>query len=195
MSFLWQLLPFAVVVQLLSHVQLFATPGTTACHASLSITNSRSLLKCMSSQSMMPYNHLILCYPLLLLTSFFLSIRVFSRESALPMWWPIYWNFRFSINFPMNIQGWFPLGLTSWISLQSKGLSNISNTTVWKSQFFGAQPSLWSNSHIHIWLITGNTIALTGQTFVDKVIFLVFNLLFKLVIAFLSRSKQALLLS
>ena len=153
MSFLWQLLPFAVVVQLLSHVQLFATPGTTACHASLSITNSRSLLKCMSSQSMMPYNHLILCYPLLLLTSFFLSIRVFSRESALPMWWPIYWNFRFSINFPMNIQGWFPLGLTSWISLQSKGLSNISNTTVWKSQFFGAQPSLWSNSHIHTWLL------------------------------------------
>ena len=95
MSFLWQLLAFAVVY-LLSRVRLFATPWTGACQASLSITNSRSLLKCMSSQSVMPSNHVILCYLLPLLPSFFPSIRVFFRESALPIRWPKYWSFSFS---------------------------------------------------------------------------------------------------
>ena len=97
----------------------------------------------------MPSNHLILCRPLLLLPSIFPSIKVFSNESALRIRWPKYWSFSFSISLPMNIQDWFPLGWTGWISLQSKGLSRVFSTTVQKHQFFGAQLSLWSNSHIH----------------------------------------------
>ena len=97
--------------------------------------------------------YLILCHPLLL-PSVFPSIRVFSDELALRIRWPKYWSFSFSISTSMNIQGWFPLGLTGLISLLSKGLSRaFSNTTVQKHQFFGAQPSLWSNSHIHTWLL------------------------------------------
>ena len=84
--------------QSLSHVQLFATPWTAACQASLSITNSQSLLKLMSIESMMPSNHLILCRPLLFQPSIFLSIRVFSNESILRIRWPKYWNFSFSIS-------------------------------------------------------------------------------------------------
>ena len=106
-------------VQLLSCVQLFATPWTAAQQASLSITSSWSLLKLTSIESVMPSNHLILCYPLLLP-----SIRVFSNESALRIRWPKDWSFSFSIS-PSNIQDWFPLGWTGWISLQSKGLSRI----------------------------------------------------------------------
>ena len=87
-----------------------------------------------------------LCHPLLL-PSIFPSIRVFSNESALHIRWPKYWSLSFSIVFPMNIQGWFPLALTGLIFLQSKGLSRVfSSTTVWKHQFFSAQTSLWSNS-------------------------------------------------
>ena len=96
---------------------------------------------------------------------------------------------------PMNIQGWFPLGFTGLISLQSKGLSRVfSNTTIQKHQFFSAQPSLWSNSRIHMWLTTGKTIALTRQTFVVKVMSLLFNMLSRFVIAFLRRSKCLLIL-
>ena len=96
---------------------------------------------------------------------------------------------------PMNIQGWFPLGFTGLISLQSKGLTRVfSNTTIRKHQFFSAQPSLWSNSHIHMWLTTGKTIALTRQTFVVKVMSLLFNMLSRFVIAFLRRSKCLLIL-
>ena len=96
---------------------------------------------------------------------------------------------------PMNIQGWFPnLGLINLISLLSKGLSRIfSSTTVWKHQFFGAQPSLWSGSHIVTWLLEGNTITLTLQTFVGKVMSLVLNTLCKFVIAFPPRSKRLLI--
>ena len=91
---------------------------------------------------------------------------------------------------PMNIQDWFLLGLTGWISLQSKGLSRVfSNTTVQKHQFFGAQLSLWSSSH----MTTGKTIALTRRNFVDKVMSLLFNMLLKFVIAFLPRSKRLLI--
>ena len=112
--------------------------------------NYLSFLRLMSIESVMPSNHLILCHPLLLLPSVFPNIRVFSNESALCIRWPKYWS---SI-LPMNIQDWFPLGLTGLISLQSKGLSRVfSNTTVQKHQFFCAQPSLWSNSHIHTWLL------------------------------------------
>ena len=89
---------YCIVAQLLSHVQLFAIPWTAACQASLSITNSQSLLKLMSIKSMMPSNHLILCHPLLLLPSIFPSIRVFSNESALHIRWPKYWSFSFSIS-------------------------------------------------------------------------------------------------
>ena len=90
----------------------------------------------------------------------------------------------------MNIQDWFPLGLTGFISLLSKGCSRVfCNTTVQKHQFFRVQPSLWSNSHIHTWLLEKN-IALTRQTFVDKGMSLLFNILSRLVIAFLPRSKH-----
>ena len=138
-------------VQLLSHVRLLATQWTAACQASLFITNSRSLHKFMSIESVMPSNHLILCRPLLLLLSIFPSIRVFSTESVLCIRWPKYWSFSFSVSPSNEYSGLiFPLGWTGWISLQSKGLSRVfSNTTVQKHQFFDTQLSLWSNSHIH----------------------------------------------
>ena len=140
-------------VQSLSHLWVFATPWTAAHQASLSITNSHSLLKLMSIELVMPSNHFILCCPLLL-PSIFPSIRVFSNESGLPITWPKYWSFSFSISPSLNTQGWSPLGWTGWISLHSKGLSRVfSNTTVQKHQFFGAQLSLESNSHIHTWLL------------------------------------------
>ena len=139
-------------VQLLSHVWLFETPCTAVFQACLSITNSWSLVKLMFIESMMPSNHLILCRPLLLLPPIPPSIRVFSNESTLRMRWPKYWNFSFSIILPMNTQDWSPLEWTGWVSLQSKGPSRVfSNTTVQKHQFFSAQLSSQSNSHIHTW--------------------------------------------
>ena len=138
-------------LQSLSHVRLFVTPWIAARQASLSITNSQSLPKPMSIKSVMPSSHLILCCPLLLLPPILPSIRVFSNESTLHIRWPKYWSFSF-ISLPMNSQDWSPLGWTGWISLQSKGLSRVfSNTTVQKQQFFGAQLSSQSNSHIHTW--------------------------------------------
>ena len=129
---------------------LTVTPWTAALQASLSITISRSLLKLMSTESVMPSNHLILCRPLLLPPSIFPSIRVFFNESALGIRWPRYWSFSFIISPSNEYSGLISL-LTGWISLQSKGLSRVfSNTTVQKHQFFGAQPSLCSNSHICI---------------------------------------------
>ena len=143
----------SVVAQSLSHVQLFATPWTAACQGSLSFTISWSLCKLMSIESIMPSNHLILCHPLLL-PEIFPNVRVFFSESTLHNRWPKYWSFNFSISPPMNIQGWFPLGLTGLITLLSRGLSRVfPSTTVWRHQFFGAQSSLWSNSHIHRWLV------------------------------------------
>ena len=137
-------------VQLLSHVWLFANPWTAAHQASLSITNSQSLLKLMSIESVMPSSHLILCR-LLLPPSIFPTIRVFFSESVLPIRWPKDWNFSFSIVLPVNIQDWFPLGWTGCISLQSKGLSRVfSNTTVQKHQFFWAQLSLITSSNFLI---------------------------------------------
>ena len=127
------------------------TPWTAACQASLSITNSWNLLKLVSIESVMPSNHLILCHSLLLPPSIFRSIRVFFKESVLHNRWPKYWSFSFSISPCNEYSGLIPLGLTGWISLQSKGFSRVfSNTTVQKHQFFSAQPSLWPNSHIHI---------------------------------------------
>ena len=134
---------FVGSVQSLSHIQLFATPQTAARQASLSIANSRSLPKLMSTELVMLSNHLIPCCPLLLLPSVFPRIRIFSNESALHIRWPKYWSFSFSISPSVNIQDWFPLGWTGWMSLQSKGLSRVlSNTTVQRHQFFDAQFSL-----------------------------------------------------
>ena len=125
-------------VQLSSVVSDSATPCAAACQVSLPITNSWSLLKLLSIESVMPSNHLLLC-PLLLLPSIFPSIRVFSNESVLRIRWPKYWSLSLASVLPMNIQDGFPLGLTGWISFKSKGLSRVfSNTTVQKHQFFGA---------------------------------------------------------
>ena len=137
-------------VQPLSHVRLFATPWITACQASLSITNSRSSLRLTSIESVMPFSHLILCRPLLLLPPIPPSIRVFSNQSTLRMKWPKYWSFSFIIIPSKEIPGLISFRMTGWISLQSKGLSRVfSNTTVQKHQFCGAQPSSQSNSRIH----------------------------------------------
>ena len=146
-------------VQLLSRVRHSVTLWTTARQASLSITNSWSLLKLMSIESVMPSNHLILCCPLLLRPSIFPSyLQSFPESRSFPMSQIVIWGSQ-SIGasasasvLPMNIQDWFPLGWTGCISLESKGLSRVfSNTTVQKHQFFGTQLSLESNSHIHTW--------------------------------------------
>ena len=141
-------------VQSLSRVQLFATPWTAACQASLSTTNSQSLLKLMSIELVMSSNHLIFCHPLLLPPSIIPNIRIFSNESVLHIRWPKDWSFSFNICPSNEYAGLIIFRRTGWISLQSKGLSRVfSNTTVLKHQFFGAQLSLLSNSHIHTWLL------------------------------------------
>ena len=125
-------------------------PWTAARQASLSIINSQSFLNLMSIESVMPSNHLILCHPLLLLPSIFPSIRIFASSQFF-----ISWGQRIGASasvLPMDIQDWFPLGLTGLISLQSKGLSVVfSNTTVQNHQIFIVQFSSQSNSHIHTW--------------------------------------------
>ena len=153
MPLLFICLTVLLLFSLLSPDWLFATPWTAVPQASLSFTISQSLLKLMSIELVMLSNHLILYCPLLL-SSVFPSIRVFSSELALRIRWQ---SIRISASasvLPVNIQDWFPLGLTGLISLKSKGLSRIfSNTTVGKYQFFDSQPSLWSSSHIHTWLL------------------------------------------
>ena len=127
-----------------------ATPWTAAHQASLSITNSWSLLKLKSIKSVMPSNNLFLCHPLLLLPSIFPSIRVFSNESVLCIRWPKYWSVSFSISPSSEYSGLISFRIDCLISLHSKGLSkDFSNTTVQKHQFFSAQLYLQSNSHIH----------------------------------------------
>ena len=122
--------------------------------APLSFTISWILLKFISMESVMPSNHLILCWPLLLLPSIFPNIRVFSNELALCIRWLNIGASASASVLPMIIQGWFPLGLTGLISLLSKGLSRVFyDTTVWEHHFFGAQPSFWPNFHIHTWLL------------------------------------------
>ena len=137
-------------VQSLSHVRLFSTPWTAARQGLLFLTNSWSLDKLMSIESVMPSNHLILCRPLLLPSSLFPSIRVFSNESVLHISWPKYWKFNFSIGPSNEYSGFISFRMTGWISLQSKGLSRVlSNATVQNHQFFIAHHSLWCNCHIH----------------------------------------------
>ena len=131
------------------YVRLFVTPWTAAHQTPLSFAVSQSLLKFMCIEMVMLSNHLILCRPLILLPSIFPSIRVFSNELALCIRWPSTGASALPSVLPMSIQGWFPLGLTGLISLQSKGLSRaFSSTTIWKHQFFSAQPSFWCNTHI-----------------------------------------------
>ena len=139
-------------VQSLSRVQLTVTPWITARQASLSITISWSSLRPMSIESVMPSSHLILCRLLLLLPPIPPSIRVFSNDSTLCMGSQSTGVSALASFLPKKSQGWSPLEWTGWISLQSKGLSRLfSNTTVQNHQFFGAQPSSQSNSHIHTW--------------------------------------------
>ena len=152
-----------------SHVQLFVTPWTAAHQASLSITNSQSLLELKSIQWVMPSSHLILCRPLLLPPSVFPSIRVFSNESVLPMRWPKYWNFSFSIS-PSNEHPGLISFRMDWLELLAvqgtlKGLlqHHSSKASILRcSAFFIVQLS-------HPYTTTGKTIALTRRTFVGKV--------------------------
>ena len=172
-------------VQSLSRVWVFATPWTAACQSSLSITNSRSLLKFMSIESVMPFNHLILCHPLLLLPSIFPSIRVFSKESVLHIRWPKYWSFSFNItpsieqpeliSFRMNWMDLLAVQGTLKSLLQHHSLKA---SILQRSAFFIVQLS-------HPYMTTAKTIALTRWTFVDKVMSMLFNLLSRLVITFL----------
>ena len=181
-------------VQSLSSVLLFATPWTAACQASLSITNSWSLLKLMSMESVMPSNHLILCHPFLFLSSIFPSIRVFSSESVLRIRWPKYWSFSFSISPSSEYSGlisfrmdWFDL-LAVQESLKSLLQHHSSKASILRcSAFFMVQLS-------HPYMTTGKIIALTIQTLVVKVMCLLCNMLSTFVIAFVPRSKHLLIL-
>ena len=130
-------------VQSLSCVRLFVTPMTAASQASLSITNSQSLLKLMSVESVTPSNHLSLYHPLFLLPSIFPSIRVFSKEFVLHIRWPKYCSFTFSPSNAYSGLIFFRMDWSGWISLQFKGFSRVySNTIVQKHQFFGTKLSL-----------------------------------------------------
>ena len=172
------------VAQLLSNVQLFATPWTAACQASLSFTISQSFLKLMSIEWVMPSNHLILCRPLLLLLPIFSSIR-FSSESARHIRWPKYWSFAFSISPSNEYSGlisfwiyWFDL-----LALQGTLKSllrhhNSKASILQRSAFFMVQLS-------HPYMTAGKTIVLTIWTFVSKVISLLFNVLSRFAIVFL----------
>ena len=176
-------------VQLLSRVRLFLTPQTAARQPSLSITNSRSLLKLTSIESVMPSNHLILCCPLLLLPLVFPSIKVFCSESVLRIRWPKYWSFSFSIGPCNEYSGlisfridWFDL-LSVQEALKSLLEHHSSKVSILQcSACFIVQLS-------HPYMTPGKTIALTRQTFVGKVTSPLFNILSRLVIAFLPGSK------
>ena len=163
-------------VLLLSHVRLFATPFTTAHQALLSITNSHSLLKLMSIESVMPSNHLILCHPLLLLPSIFPSIRVFSNESVLHIRWPNYWSFGFNIS-PSNEHSALISFRMDWLDLLA-----VQGTLKSLLQHHGSKASiLWCSAFFivqlsHPYMTTGKTIALTRRTFVGKVMSLLFNI-------------------
>ena len=172
-----------------------ATPWTAACQASLSITNSRSLPKLMAIESVMPSNRLILCRPLLLLPSIFPSIRVFSNESALHIRWPKYWSFTFNIS-PSNERPGLISFRMDWLdrlavqgTLKSLLQHHTSKASIlWSSAFFIVQLS-------HPYMITGKTMALNRWAIVGKVMSLLFNMLSRLVIAFLPRSKCLLMSS
>ena len=180
-------------VQLLSHVWRFATPWTAARQGSLSTTNPQSLFKLMFLESVMPSNHLILCCPLLFQHSIFPSIRVFSNESVLCISWPKYWSFNFSIC-PSNEHSGFISFMIDWLDLLAvqgtlKSLlqhHSSKASILWRSAFFRVQLS-------HPYMTTGKIIALTRWTFIGKEMSLLFNMLSRLVIAFLPKSKRLLI--
>ena len=177
-----------------SGVRLLATPWTTVHQDSLSITNSQSPPRPMSSESVMPSSHLILCRPLLLLPSIFTSIKVFSKESTVCMRWPKYWSFSFSIS-PSNEHPGLISFRMDWLdclavqgTLKSLLQHHSSKASILQcSAFFIVQLS-------HSYMTTGKIIALTRQTFVGKVMSLLFNMLSRLVITFLPRSKHLFIL-
>ena len=137
-------------VQSLSHVQIFVTPWTVAYQASQSITNSWSLFKLMSTEPVMPSNHLILCHPLHLLPSPFPRIRVFSNELVLYIRWPKYWSFSFSISLSNEHSGLISFRIHWFVLLAVQGtLKSLLQHDSSKAAFFSAQPSSQSNSHIH----------------------------------------------
>ena len=139
-------------VQSLSRVRLFVTPWIAACQASLSTTNSRSSLRLTSIESVMPSSHLILCCPLLLLPQSLPASESFTMSQLFAWGGQSTGASALASFLPKKSQGWSPSGYTGWISLQSKGLSRVfSNTIVQTHQFFSAQPSSQSNSHIHTW--------------------------------------------
>ena len=175
------------LVQSLSCVWLFVTPWTAACQASLSMTNFRSLLKLMSIELVMPSNRLILCHPLLLLPSIFLN------ESVLRIRWPKYWNLSFSIGPSNEYSG--PISFRmDWLALHA-----VQGTVKSLLQHYSSKASiLWCSAFfivqlLHPYMTTGKTIALTSPTFVVKVMSLLFNMLSRLVITFLPRSKHLLI--
>ena len=154
-----------------------------------SVTVSLNLLKLKSIELMMPSNHLILCRALLLMPSIFPKSGSFPMSRLFASGGQSIGASESASVLPVNIQDWFPLGLTGLISLQSKGLSRVfSNTTVWKHQFFGTQTFLCSNSHICTWLLE-KPVSLIIWTLVSQVMSLLFNTLFRFVIVFLPRSK------
>ena len=171
-------------VESLSHVQLFANPWTAACQASLSITNSRTLLKLKSIESVMPSNHLIFCGPLLLLTSIFASIRVFSNESALRIRWPKYWSFSFSIS-PSNEYSGLISFRMDWLDLLA-----VQGTFKTLLQQHSSKASIFQHSAFfivqlsHPHMTTRKTIALTKRTFVFKVKSLLFKMLSRSYLSF-----------
>ena len=180
-------------IQSLSRVRLFVTPWTAARQASLSITNSQSLLKLMSIESVMPSNYQILCHPRLLLPSIYPSIRVFSNESVLRIRWPKYWSFSFSIS-PSNEHSGlisFRMGWLDLLAVQGTLKSLLQHhsskaSILQRSAFFTVQLS-------HPYMTTEKTIALTRWTFVGKVMPLLLNMLSRLVITFRPRSKRLLI--
>ena len=180
--------PGSVVFQSLSWVQLFETAWTAARQASLSITNSRSLPKPMSIESVMPSNHLILYHPLLLMPSIFLSIRVFSNEWAICIRWPKFWSFciRPSNEYSGLIS--FRIDWFDFLAVQGKALLFVKSLL----QHRRSKPSILQHSAFfmvqHLYVSTGKTIALTIQTFVSKLMSLLFNMLSRFVIVFLPRS-------
>ena len=163
-----------VRVQSLSPVQLFVTPWTAGRQASLSITNSRSLLKLISIESVMPSNHIILCHPLLLLPSIFPSIRVFSSESVLRIWWPKDWSFSFSIS-PSNEYSGLISFRMDWLDLRA-----LQGTLKSIPQHHSSKASILQHSAFFIvqlsypYMTTGKTIVLTRWAFIGKVMSLPF---------------------
>ena len=181
---------FVSSVQSLSRVRLFTTPWIAARQASLSITNSRSPPKPMSIELVMPSHHLILCHPLLLLPPIPPSIRVFSNESPLHFRWPKYWSFSFNIS-PSNEHPGLISFRMDWLDLLA-----IQGTFKSLLQHHSSKASILRRSASftiqlsYPYMTTGKTIALTRWTFVGKVMSLLFNMLYRLVITFLPRSKH-----